>query len=494
MADVETDGVAQAVGTTPLATRLYQLAEADPDAPALTCGDVTVRRRELDRRTNALAREYAGRGVGAGDLVTIGLPNGPEFLLAAVAVWKLGATPQPVSYRMPERETRAVLAVAQPALVVGLASADIPSVPAGFVPDAADDPLPPVIAPSWKAPASGGSTGSPKIIVTEQPASAEVMDLYAAVFRMPQNGVHLVAGPLYHNAPFMFSSIALCTGSHVVIMPKFDAAGFLDVVRGYGVQWVFVVPTMMHRVWRLPEDVKAAADLSSLAVVLHGASPCPEWLKRAWLDWIGPERLFELYAGTEAQAASLISGEEWLAHPGSVGRVLSGEVRILDPDRHDVPVGEVGEIWMRPTPGLARTYHYLGAAAGVLDGGWESLGDLGYFDADGYLYIADRKLDMILVGGANVFPAEIESAIDEFPGVLSSCVIGLPDDEYGNVIHAVVQTATPLDEEALRAHLRERLAPAKLPRSIEQVDQPLRDDAGKARRFLVRARRLDRSE
>lgn len=481
-------------GPTPLADRLRQLADADPDRPALSCGEVTLNRREVDLATNALARAYAARGVGIGSLVTIGLPNGVEFLLAAVAAWKLGATPQPVSYRMPEREREVVFDIADPALVVGLPATNRPFVPPGFQAGEDDSPLPSVIGPSWKAPSSGGSTGRPKIIVAEQPACAEVLDLLALAMFMPADGVHLTCGPLYHNAPFMMSAMALGTGSHVVVLPKFDPADVLANITRHGVRWFFLVPTMMHRIWRLPDDVKSAADLSSVEIMLHGASPCPEWLKHAWLEWLGPEHVYELYAGTEGQAACLISGTEWLTHPGSVGKVGAGEMRILDADHNEVAVGEVGEIWMRPTPGGPRTYHYLGATADALDGGWESLGDLGRFDAEGYLYIADRKLDMILVGGANVFPAEIESAIDEFPGVLSSCVIGLPDDDYGNTVHAVVQTNSRLDEDALMAHLRLRLSPEKLPRSVEQVDQPLRDDAGKARRFLIRAQRLASTE
>ncbi|MEC3976436.1 AMP-binding protein [Amycolatopsis sp. H20-H5] len=395
-----------------------------------------------------------------------------------------------MSYRLPAAELAAVLDLADPALVVGL---DVPgrrSVPAGFTaaPDHTDLPRVPLAA--WKAPTSGGSTGRPKVIVSGQPAAAEVLAGFAARFRMPADGVHLVAGPLYHNAPFMMSTAALLTGSHVVVLPRFDAGALLDAVGTHRVDWTFLVPTMLHRLWRLPETERAAADLSSLRVLLHGAAPCPAWLKHAWIDWIGPERMFELYASTEAQAGCLITGTEWLAHPGSVGRVALGEIRILDEAHREVPAGQTGEIWMRPAPGDPATYSYLGDTAATLPGGWESPGDLGRFDAEGYLYLADRKPDMILVGGANVFPAEVEAALDEHPSVLSSCVIGLPDDEYGNVVHAVVQTEGPLDEAGLLAHLKEKLVPYKLPRSFERVAQPLRDDAGKVRRASVRAERL----
>jgi bile acid-coenzyme A ligase len=479
---------------TALVDRLASLVAADPDRPAVTCGSDTLTRGQFDRHTNALARAYAERGVTAGALVTIGLPNGVEFVSAAVAVWKLGATPQPVSHRLPSAELTAVVDVAGPSLVVGLDIPGRPCIPPGYEPEQADGPLPPVVAPSWKAPASGGSTGRPKVIMSTQPACGEVMDEYATAFAMAADGVHLVAGPLSHNGPFMMSAAALFTGSHVVVMPRFDPAELLRLIEAYRVQWTFLVPTMMHRVWRLPDSVRDEADVSSLQILLHGAAPCAPWLKRAWLDWLGPQRVYELYASTEAQAACLISGTDWLGHPGSVGQVARGEIRVLDTAHHEVPTGQMGEIWMRNAPGTPGTYRYLGAEATTVDGGWESTGDMGWIDAGGYVYLADRKPDMILVGGANVFPAEIEIALDEHPSVLSSCVIGLPDEEYGNIVHAVVQTDGPLDEAELLAHLRERLAHYKLPRSIERVDQPLRDDAGKVRRAQVRAQRLTRAD
>nr|CTQ88491.1 O-succinylbenzoic acid--CoA ligase (EC 6.2.1.26) [Kibdelosporangium sp. MJ126-NF4] len=468
---------------TPLATRLAELASADPDRPAVTCDGITLTRAQFDKQTNAVARAYAARGVKAGDLVTIGLPNGIGSLLAAVATWKLGATPQPVSYRLPDGEQQALLDVVRPSLVVGLGRAEVE-------PDDSDEPLPPAVAPAWKAPTSGGSTGRPKVIVATHPAVAEVMDEFAGLFGMRPDGVHLVAGPLYHNAPFMMSAAALFTGSHIVVMSRFDPSELLRLVPEHRVEWVFLVPTMMHRIWRLPPDERDSADVSSLQVVLHGAAPCPPWLKHAWLDWIGPERVYELYASTEAQAGCLISGTDWLTHPGSVGKVTRGEMRVLDADHNDVPVGAVGEIWMRPSPGDPATYRYLGDEPTTLDGGWESQGDLGKLDEDGYLYLADRKPDMILVGGANVFPAEIEAALDEHPAVQSSCVIGLPDDEYGNIVHAVVQTAEPLDVDDLLDHLKQRLVSYKLPRTFERVDYPLRDEAGKVRRAAIRAERL----
>jgi bile acid-coenzyme A ligase len=222
-------------------------------------------------------------------------------------------------------------------------------------------------------------------------------------------------------------------------------------------------------------------------------APCPRWLKQAWIDWLGGERILELYGGTEAQAVTSLTGTEWLAHPGSVGRTVVGEVLVLDRDGHECPAGEVGEVWMRRGADAPPTYRYVGAQAKSRPGNWESLGDMGWMDEAGYLYLTDRETDMILVAGANVYPAEIEAALDEHPGVRSSCVIGLPDEEYGNVVHAIVQTTESLTPTELEAFLATRLAKYKRPRTYELVTEPLRGDDGKVRRSALRSARLPRT-
>jgi len=225
-------------------------------------------------------------------------------------------------------------------------------------------------------------------------------------------------------------------------------------------------------------------------VVWHLAEPCPVWLKEAWIDWLGPERIVELYAGTEAQVATVITGVEWLKHKGSVGRPVSGEIMICDADGEPVPPDTEGEVWMRS--GRERpTYRYIGAEPRRRDGGWESLGDMGRVDEDGYLYLGDRLSDMILTGGANVYPAEVEAVLAEHPAVRSCCVIGLPDEDKGNRIHAIVEAdAGAVSEAELIAFVAERLARYKVPRTVELVDRALRDDAGKIRRSELRRQRL----
>jgi bile acid-coenzyme A ligase len=480
---------------TPLGVVIGRLAKADPDRPAITCGPTTRSRAELDARTNRLARAYRDLGVTQDSFVTIGLPNGIEFYEAVLAVWKLGATPQPVSSRLPAAERSAIIELASSSLVVGVDAAETPgrtTIAAGFEPDASlpSEPLPPVVPASFKAPTSGGSTGRPKLIVGTQAGIWEELDGFATLLRIPQDGVHLVTGPLYHNGPLTTSLLALLKGNHVVVMPRFDAATSLASIEQHRVDWMYAVPTMMHRIWRLPEHERARYDVSSLRVVLHMAAPCPPWLKQAWIDWLGGDRVLELYGGTEAQAITVITGNEWLEHRGSVGRPVLGEIIVLDADGRELPPGEVGEIWMRRSVDAPPSYRYVGATAKARPGNWESLGDMGFKDKDGYIYLSDRDSDMILVGGANVYPAEVECALDEHPRVRSSCVIGLPDEEYGNVVHAIVETAEVVSPTELDEFLRARLARYKLPRTYEFVADPLRADDGKVRRSALRAARM----
>jgi len=473
-------------------------AARDARQPALTHDGVTVSWSELEARANRRARMFAARGVGAGDFVTIALPNGIEFYETSFAIWKLGATPNVVSSRLPDVELRAIVELARPSLVVGPDPARLPGwnvLPAGQASDLAlsAEALPAQVAPYWKAMTSGGSTGRPKIIVDHKPAA---WDPTIGTLGMQPGAVLLNPGPLYHNAPFSLMHAGLFVGGHVVNMSRFDPLQALELIAKHRVQWVNFVPTMMHRIWRLPEAQRTAFDLSSLRVVFHMASACPLWLKEQWIAWLGPERIFELYGGTERQGATVISGTEWLAHKGSVGRILPGaRLRVVDEQGGDCATGQVGEIFFLPEGGRNSTYHYVGADSKAM-GDWESIGDLGYLDADDYLYIVDRRTDMIVSGGANIYPAEVEAALDAHPDVSSSVVIGLPDDDLGHRVHALVQLAPAargrIDDDALRAYLETRLVRYKVPRSFEFVDDFLRDDAGKVRRTALRDARMAR--
>jgi bile acid-coenzyme A ligase len=471
----------------PIGRAMSRLAALGPDRAAITFGERTVTRAELDRRTNRCARAYQALAGGdvAGRFVTIALPNGIEFFEAAVAVWKLGGTPHLISARMPPAEQTALVELADPALVIGAApAAGRPQAGAGFEPDPtlSDAELPDRVCPSWKAMCSGGSTGTPKLIVDGRPGTVDPAGPNVAGL-LPEL-TQLVCGPLYHNSAFFWGAQGLHIGHHLVVLPRFDAEQVLAAIDRHRIELAVFAPTMMRRIYLLPASVKNSYDVSSLRFVVHTAARCPDWLKQAWIDWLGPKKIWETYSGTENIAGTAIRGDEWLAHPGSVGRLKHGRIRILDADGNEVPAGRTGEIFMQSD---RPTYRYIGASP-TDRGGWQSLGDLGHLDAEGYLYIADRRTDLILRGGANVFPAEVESALDRHPRVAESVVVGAADDDLGERVHAVVRLAGALPEAELRAFMSTQLASYKCPSTYEFVDVPLRDEAGKARRADYRRR------
>lgn len=473
--------------------QLRRLAAEQPPRTAVTCGAERITYAELVDRVDDLACELQAHGVAEGRMVTIALPNSIDWFVAFGAAWRLGATPQPISSRLPAREIEAIVELADPAAVIGVPEATFPGrvcLPVGHrAPKRpADCVLADVTSREWKAPTSGGSTGRPKLIVSGDPAAMD--DQVPSTILLGATGPMIMPGPLYHNGPLIWSVQGLLWGNGVVVLPRFDAEATLAAIAEHRGEVVYLVPTMMKRIWRLPDDVRESYDLGSLRTVWHLAEPCPEWLKQVWIDWLGPERIVELYGGTEGQTSTVISGVEWLAHRGSVGRPAAGTVRILDADGNEVPAREMGEVWLRSLRGTP-TYRYVGAEARSIEGGWESLGDMGWLDEDGYLYLGDRAADMILVGGANIYPAEVEFAIQEHPAVRSVAVIGLPDEDRGNVIHAIVEAdEAELSEAALREFLADRLVTYKLPRTVEYVTEALRDDAGKVRRSALRQARL----
>jgi len=480
-----------------IGAKLALLADQQPDALAVTVAERHLTYSQLFRRTNRLARRLQHAGVKHGDLVTLGLPNSVDFVEVCWAIWKLGATPQPVSFRLPKAELEPILELARPPVVIG----DFPfelSVPTLRLSDLvadneSDEDLPDLTAPILKAPTSGGSTGRPKLILAGTPGEAPIDWKDNFTWRMTPETIALIPAPLYHNAGFGMMIAAITTGAHLVLMERFDPEKTLAEIARVRATWIYLVPTMMNRIWHLDDAARLAYDLSCLTILWHLAAPCPAWLKEAYINWLGPDVILELYAGTESQASTTINGREWLEHRGSVGRTSRGEMCAFDEAGQPLPPRQIGEIYMRPPAETPQTYRYVGATAKSLPGGWESLGDMGWFDEDGYLYLADRGSDMVLVGGSNVYPAEIEAALEEYPGVLSCAVIGLPDDDLGNHLHAILQGPDLLEDD-IRAHLKDRLVSYKQPRTYEFVAQPLRDDAGKVRRGELRAERLNPAE
>jgi len=464
------------------------LAEAEPDrviAVAVTAGgDRTLTADGLETASNRYARLLQARGVRRDDLVTIALPNGLEMLVMCAAVWKAGATPQPVSRGLTPHERAAVVATARPAAVIGFATGGVPCFPEPIDltgPDCVDDsPLPDTWARSWKAPTSSGSTGRPKVVLAAAPALLDP-ERPVADF-LPLRATQLVAGPLTHSATFTYGFRGLLTGHRLVILPRFEERAALAAIERHGVTWALLVPTMLHRLLRLPAAERDPARLRTLKTVLHLGSPCAPALKRAVLGWLGPERVVEVYAGSESNGLTMIRGDEWLQRPGSVGRPIGGtEVRVLREDGSDAAPGETGQVWMRR--GAEPAYRYLGAASPRRADGWDTLGDLGHLDTDGWLWLTDRAGDVIVRGGEKVYPVEVERVLEEHPAVRSALAFGVPDEELGQRVEAVADVAgAAVHEEELRAFAAARLDAARRPARVRVTHQPVRDDAGKARR------------
>lgn len=480
----------------PFGFRVTQLAAERPEEVAIVSVDMADREtaiswKELDRSSNKLAHWLAQGGFTASTMLMVSLPNCIEHYMVSLAAWKLGACVLPVSYRMPDAEFDGMVGLVEDRFILsdrGGADAGLAALRAALNEERiSDQPLPVVTAHPGKAIGSGGSTGRSKIIVEPRPWArlpGELSDLAGIGFR--SNMVQLVGGPLYHNSPFTWSHYGLFEGHRLIVMEKFDAGHALELLERHRVSFAFLAPTMMQRIARLP-DV-SPRKLSSIVSIFHTAAPCPAWAKRAWIELIGAERLHEGYGSTEAAGRTAIRGDEWLHHPGSVGRPIGCDLAIRDEAGRDLPAGEIGEVLFRPRPADAQTYYYIGSPpAKKTADGFTSVGDMGSVDEDGYLTIADRRVDLIISGGANVYPAEVEAALTQMPQIADAAVIGLSDPDWGRRVHAILLPAdgTVIDLDAVTASLKERLSPYKIPKTFEIVDDFPRDQSGKIRRLAL---------
>ena len=476
-----------------LQSAITRWAEKDGNRPALTCDGCTITRRELEQESNRFARVFAQTGVRQRDFVVLFLPNGIQLLESVLAAVKLGAMVLPVSPKMPAPERNPILDLVKPALIVGLpalAYKTVPVVPEGYSPpeNLPSEPLVDAEPHPWFASTSGGSTGRPKIIVNTQ---AGFIDPDVAEGRLAPEEVVLIPGPLYHGAPLNQALRGLAFGNHVIVMRGFEPETCLRLIDEYRVRYLQVVPTMMNRMWRLGRDAIDRYDLSSLRVLVHFGGACPAWLKEAWIDLIGAENVHEFYSATEQIGKTWITGTEWLQHKGSVGRPINGsQVKIFGADGMELGPRQIGDVYLMPAVGAGKSYYYIGAESQRRKDGWETSGDMGWLDEEGYVYIADRRTDLIVSGGANVYPAEVEAMIDQYPAVRASAVIGLPDDDLGQRVHAIVETDRSMDAEELRAWLAARLVRYKIPRTFEFVNEKIRNEAGKIQRSAYRQARM----
>lgn len=477
-----------------LPTRVRLLASARPNDQAywhigLDGGEEGFAWAWLHERSSQLAGALGARGLSHGDRLGLALQNSPRFVLSVLAAWKVGAVPVPVRWDLPDWERARVREVIEPRLYLDRGDEAWIDETAGLM----TPNLPDAVSPQRQGICSSGSTGTPKVILSA--ASAVFDEVFSTPLAEAWNPIQrpqtiLVPAPMYHVNAFATLN-SLLAGDRLIVMEKFDAARAVDLIERYRITTFTATPTMLQRMADLPDIDRR--DLSSLVWITQGAAPMPPSLVHRWAGFIGPERIFMAYGMTEGLGVTALRGDEWMTHEGSVGRGLRDtEVRVLDEEGGKLLPGEVGDIYLRSA--AYKGYIYLGDTVRLKStvDGFHTVGDLGYLDSDGYLYLVDRRVDMIISGGANVFPAEVEIALVDHPKIADVVVIGLKDDQWGRRVHAVIEPANhsdpPTSEEIIR-YAKSRLAPYKVPKSIEIVDELPRSEATKINRGrMVEAR------
>ena len=484
-----------------------QIAETDPQRVAYRMepsGEEVTYRALVDasRRIASLLRK---RGLRHGDVVGMLVENHPRFMEVAWAAQRSGMRYTAISTRLTASEVAYILrdsgaavlfTSAAMAEVAEAAAADAPGVREVLrVEDAAlDEPAEP--HPDEREGTdllySSGTTGRPKGVVAELPLDPlgtppTLIALVQSLWNFGSDTIYLSPAPLYHAAPLRFNMAVHRFGGTCVVMERFDALAALELVERHRVTHTQMVPTMFIRMLKLPEADRCRFDLSSLQSVIHAAAPCPPPVKEQMIDWMGPV-IHEYYSSTEGSLFTAITSQEARERPGSVGRPLLGTPHILDEAGNELPPGEAGTIWSEG--GVEFTYHNdPDKTAGARnDQGWTTVGDIGYLDDEGFLYLTDRKADMVISGGVNIYPREIEDQLHAHPAILDAAVIGVPDPEWGESLRAfvVLRDGHQLTEPEVIAYCREHLADFKRPRRVTFVAELPRNPTGKILKRALR--------
>jgi len=495
-----------------------------PDKPALihsVSGD-TVTHGELNDRSNRLAQLMWAQGLRPGDHVAIFMENNLRYFDVVWAALRSGLYLTTINRYLTEDEAGYILDNCEArVLITSQKLADVAAALPQYAPNCARwlmldgtidgfESYETAIAqypaePLAQEPAgtfmlySSGTTGRPKGILRPLPGNSIAEDagpvgaLQRTLWGFDENTVYLSPAPLYHSAPIGFTTAALALGGTVVMMPRFDEIGALQAIEKYRVTHSQWVPTMFTRMLKLPEVERSGFDLSSHRVAIHAAAPCPAGIKQAMFDWWG-NIIYEYYGGTELNGLTHCGPEEWLSHKGTVGRPVIGSIHICDEDGNELPNGEPGLVYFE-LPEMP--FEYLKDPQKTRDAqhpqhaNWSALGDVGYLDDDGFLYLTDRATFMIISGGVNIYPQEIEDAMVLHPKIADVAVIGVPNEEMGEEVKAVVQLAagTAADAataEELMAYAREHIAHYKCPRSIDFRDELPRLPTGKLYKRLLK--------
>lgn len=428
--------------------------------------------------SNRIARMLKDKGVDEESTVVVSYPNGIAHIAATYAIWKLGACYVPIPHKTTEAELADMFEQLKPDFAMSdlVMPDDVPSCKIDELYDEADkfssEGLPDILANPNMISLSGGSSGKPKLVRQNIPSGSSDASLrsWYEMSGMAPMQTQLLCGPLFHGAPHTAAFNGLFVGNTLIIPASMKAENIVKIIRDYKVEFMQMVPTMMHRIVKLPN--LNPEDFRSLKAISHTGGVCSEWLKREWFKLIEPSRVYEIYSQTEVIGLCTIRGDQWLKHPGSVGLPHCGKVSVRDENGKELPPGEVGEIFMTPPIDFFYTEYLNSPPIELLEDGFRSVGDMGYVDGDGYLYFADRRSDIIVTGGENVFTCEVEEAIMSHPSVLDTVVVGIPDAEWGRRIHAVVEAQEEMDGTELKEYLSQRLLPYKIPKTFD-FSQPI---------------------
>lgn len=495
-----------------MALAYHAARQGDALALATSFGDRSF--TELNQRANRLLGRLRDRGIGSGDAIAVVSRNRPEFIEALAASQRGGIRFTPVNFHLTAEEAGYVIdnceakAVVYDAglgtaadalkhvtncavrLAVGGSIEGFEDYESAIEPYDGGDIVDPVRGSTMLY--TSGTTGRPKGVYRKQVPAAR-SNAQAASAGGP-GAVNLCTGPAYHAAPLVFNVVSpMNAGAAIVMMERWDPEETLRLIDRYRVTHTHMVATMFHRLLQLPEEVRASYDLSSLEFIVHGAAPCPVHVKQAIIDWFGPI-VSEYYAATEGGGNFFIDSETWLKKPGSVGKTPNPEgTRIVDDDGNEVATGATGSIYFKaPEVGRFEYFNSPDKTDESYRGDWFTLGDMGYLDEDGYLFLNGRSAETIISGGVNIYPQEVDAVLLEHPAVGDVCTVGVPNEEWGEEVKAVVQLAagyqaTDALAEAIITHGREQLAGFKCPRSVAFVDDLPRLPSGKIQRRLVRA-------
>lgn len=494
-------------------------AQNYPDKLALVFRDRRYTWRAWNARMNQLAHALCALGLQRGDKIAVLLNNGNEGLEVTSAVSKVGMIAVPLNYRLTADEIEYIVNNADAkAFVFGTEFTDrvhavrdkIPNVPPEnrivvgdgqtgafatyeqlLAAQPTDEPETEAVAGMSAMIYTSGTTGRPKGVARSRTTDVQLVMSILQGFSLSPDEVHLVCAPLYHSAPLLGAALTIALGGTLVIMPKFDPEDFLRLVDREKVTSTMAVPTIMKRLVALPDEVRSRYNVRSMRSMIFGAAPCPMETKRAIADYFG-ECLYEYYGSTDAGLSTILPPHEQFTKPGSCGRLLDGhDIKIFDEDGNELPRGAAGDVYI--TNSLVETMEYYKdpeKTQSAFRGKYMTVGDVGYLDADNYLYLVDRKIDMVISGGVNIYPAEIEAVIHEHPAVLDVAVIGVPNEDWGEELKAVVQLKPEARARAedIIDFCGERLADYKRPRSVDFVDEVPRNPSGKLLKRQLRHR------